>query len=59
MALMNRRLDADIETVFMMPSEEHTFISSTLVKEVASFGGSVKGLVPGAVEKALREIYKK
>jgi pantetheine-phosphate adenylyltransferase len=59
MALMNRRLDADIETVFMMPSEEHTFISSTLVKEVASFGGSVKGLVPEAVEKALREMCKK
>jgi pantetheine-phosphate adenylyltransferase len=59
MALMNRRLDAGIETVFMMPSEEHTFVSSTLVKEVASFGGSVRGLVPEAVEKALREIYKK
>ena len=55
MALMNRRLDAGIETVFMMPSEEYTFLSSTLVKEVALFGGSVKGLVPEAVERALKE----
>lgn len=59
MALMNRRLDADIETVFMMPSEEHTFISSTLVKEVAAFGASVRGLVPDAVEKALEEKFRK
>jgi pantetheine-phosphate adenylyltransferase len=59
MALMNRRLNANIETVFMMPSEEYTFLSSTLVKEVASFGGSVKGLVPGVVEKALKEKFKK
>jgi len=58
MALMNRRLDANIETVFMMPSEEYTFLSSTLVKEVASFGGSVRGLVPEIVEKALREKFK-
>ncbi len=59
MALMNRRLDATIETVFMMPSEEHTFISSTLVKEVASFGGPVKGLVPQAVAKALKDKFQK
>ncbi|MBI5057942.1 MAG: pantetheine-phosphate adenylyltransferase [Nitrospirae bacterium] len=58
MALMNRRLDANIETVFMMPSEEYTFLSSTLVKEVASFGGSVKGLVPEMVEKALVDKFK-
>jgi len=59
MALMNRRLDSNIETVFMMPSEEHTFISSTMVKEVASFGASAKGLVPEAVEKALKEKFRK
>ncbi len=59
MALMNRRLDSTVETVFMMPSEEHTFISSSIVKEVASFGGPVKGLVPKVVEKALKEKYKK
>ncbi len=58
MALMNRRLNSHIETVFMMPSEEHTFISSTLVKEVASFGGSARGLVPVGVEKALSEKFK-
>jgi len=57
MALMNRRLDMDIETVFMMPSEEYSFLTSTIVKEVASFGGSVRGLVTGAVEAALREKY--
>ncbi|MCX5717131.1 MAG: pantetheine-phosphate adenylyltransferase [Nitrospirae bacterium] len=59
MALMNRRLDLNIETVFMMPSEEYTFLSSTIVKEVASFGGSVKGLVPEVVEKALRRKFKR
>jgi len=59
MALMNRRLNASIETVFMMPSQEYTFLSSTLVKEVASFGGSVKGLVPPVVERALKKKFKK
>jgi pantetheine-phosphate adenylyltransferase len=59
MALMNRRLDANIETVFMMPSEENTFLSSTMVKEVASLGGSVKGLVPEPVEKALEKKFRK
>ena len=59
MALMNRRLDADIETVFMMPSQDYTFLSSTLIRELALFGGSVKGLVPGVVEKALREKFRK
>ena len=59
MALMNRRLDRNIETVFMMPSEEYTFLTSTIIKEVASFGGPVKGLVPEAVEKALKEKFKK
>ncbi len=59
MALMNRRLDAEIETVFMMPSEEYSFLSSTIIKEVAFYGGSVKGLVPEVVEKALKEVFKK
>lgn len=58
MALMNRRLDMNIETVFMMPSEEFSFLTSTIVKEVASFGGSVKGLVPDVVEKALKDKFK-
>jgi pantetheine-phosphate adenylyltransferase len=55
MALMNRKLDMHVETVFMMPSEEFSFLTSTIVKEVASFGGSVKGLVPEVVERALKE----
>ncbi|MDI6889540.1 MAG: pantetheine-phosphate adenylyltransferase [Thermodesulfovibrionales bacterium] len=58
MALMNRRLNPEIETVFLMPSEEYSFLTSTTVKEVASFGGSVKGLVPEVIEKALREKFK-
>lgn len=58
MALMNRRLNHDIETVFLMPSEEYSFLTSTMVKEVASFGGSVKGLVPEIVEKALKDQFK-
>lgn len=59
MALMNRYLDTNIEAVFMMPSEEYTFLSSTMVKEVASFGGGVKGFVPDVVEKALREKFSR
>jgi pantetheine-phosphate adenylyltransferase len=58
MALMNRRLDSDIETVFMMPSEEYSYLTSTIVKEVVSFGGSVKDLVPEVVEKALRQKFR-
>lgn len=57
MALMNRRLDMKIETVFLMPSEEYSFLSSTIVKEVASFGGSIRNLVPETVEIALREKF--
>jgi pantetheine-phosphate adenylyltransferase len=57
MAHMNRALDADIETVFMMPSEEYGFITSSVIKEVASFGGSVQGFVPEEVEAALREKF--
>jgi pantetheine-phosphate adenylyltransferase len=53
MALMNRRLDPNIETVFMMPSESYSYLSSRLVKEVAQLGGSVKGLVPELVEELL------
>jgi pantetheine-phosphate adenylyltransferase len=53
MALMNRRLDAGIETVFMMPSETYSYLSSRLVKEVVRLGGSVAGLVPAEVERRL------
>lgn len=59
MALMNRRLNANIETVFLMPSEEYTFLTSTMVKEVASFGGSVTGLLPESAERALKEKFNK
>lgn len=54
MALMNRRLRSDIETVFLLPAEAYTYLSSSLVKEVASLGGSVKGLVPLEVEETLK-----
>lgn len=55
MALMNRRLAPDIETVFMMPAEEYSYVSSRLVKEVATLGGSITGLVPEGVEAQLLE----
>ena len=54
MALMNRRLDSDIETVFMMPAEPYTYVSSRLVKEIFALGGSIQGLVPANVETQLR-----
>jgi pantetheine-phosphate adenylyltransferase len=55
MALMNRRLNDKIETIFMMPAEQYTYISSRLIKEVFSLGGRVHGLVPELVETRLRE----
>jgi len=55
MALMNRRLNPRIETVFMMPAESYSYLSSRLVKEVFQLGGSVKDLVPPVVERRLRE----
>jgi pantetheine-phosphate adenylyltransferase len=55
MALMNQRLKPQIETVFMMPAEQYTYISSRLIKEVFSLGGRVHGLVPELVEERLRE----
>lgn len=55
MALMNRHLNPDVETVFMMPAEAYTYVSSRLVKEVVALGGSVHGLVPEIVEARLRE----
>jgi len=55
MGLMNQRLNPHIETVFMMPAEQYTYISSRLIKEVFSLGGRVHGLVPELVEERLRE----
>lgn len=54
MALMNRRLDHDLETVFLMPDEKYTYTSSRLIKEVFMLGGEVSGLVPPVVEERLR-----
>jgi pantetheine-phosphate adenylyltransferase len=53
MALMNRHLSEDLETVFMMPSEKYTYVSSRLIKEIADLGGSLTGLVPPIVETRL------
>jgi len=58
MAHMNRRIARNIETVFMMPSEEYSFVTSSIVKEIASFGGSVTGLVTPEVEEALMAKFK-
>jgi len=55
MALMNRKLQPNLETVFMMPAEQYSYLSSRLVREVAQLGGSIKGLVPDLVERRLRE----
>jgi len=57
MALMNRKLRSTVETVFLMPHEKYTYISSRLIKEVASYGASVAGLVPPVVEKRLSEKF--
>ncbi|HSB74836.1 MAG TPA: pantetheine-phosphate adenylyltransferase [Terriglobales bacterium] len=55
MALMNRKLEPRLETVFMMPAETYSYLSSRLVRQVGMLGGSVRGLVPEMVEQKLRE----
>jgi pantetheine-phosphate adenylyltransferase len=55
MALMNRKLDPKLETVFMMPAEAYSYVSSRLVKEIVHLGGSVHGLIPDLVEEKLRK----
>ncbi|HKN35736.1 MAG TPA: pantetheine-phosphate adenylyltransferase [Terriglobales bacterium] len=55
MALMNRKLSPNLETVFMMPAEAYSYLSSRLVREIAQLGGSVRGLVPELVEQKLGE----
>jgi pantetheine-phosphate adenylyltransferase len=57
MALVNRRLKPQVDTIFKMPSEEYTFLTSTAVKEIVSLGGSVCGLVPAIVERALKKKF--
>jgi pantetheine-phosphate adenylyltransferase len=59
MALMNRRLRPDIETVFMMANEAYSFISSRLVKEVYGLGGNISGLVPPSVEARMHRRLSK
>lgn len=53
MAWMNRKLDADLETVFMMPAEAYSYLSSRLVREIASLGGELGDLIPPSVESRL------
>ena len=55
MALMNRRLKSSIETVFLVPAEAYSYLSSTLVKEVFNLGGSITGLVPSVVEDYMKQ----
>jgi pantetheine-phosphate adenylyltransferase len=54
MALMNRKIEPRVETVFMMPAEKYSYLSSRIVREIASFGGPLTGLVPDLVEEHLR-----
>jgi pantetheine-phosphate adenylyltransferase len=58
MALINKRMAPEIETMFMMTKNEYSFLSSSMAKELAQFGGEIHGLVPFQVEKALMEKYK-
>jgi pantetheine-phosphate adenylyltransferase len=57
MALMNRKLDHSIETIFLMPRDTYTYLSSTIIKEIARLGGDTAAFVPGPVQAALRRKY--
>ena len=57
MALMNRKLEQSVETIFLMPKEEYTYLSSRIVKEIARLGGDVSAFVPAAVGEALRRKF--
>ncbi|MGI9239385.1 MAG: pantetheine-phosphate adenylyltransferase [Verrucomicrobiales bacterium] len=58
MALMNRKLQPEIETIFLMPREEYTYVSSSLTKEIARLGGDISSLVPEAVAEALNTKFQ-
>jgi len=58
MAHMNKKLNQEIETVFIMTSSRYSYLSSSLVKEVAGFGGCIRGLVPEIIEKEIYERLK-
>ncbi len=53
LALMNRKLNSEIETIFLMPKDNYTYLSSRIIKEVARLGGSIEGFVPDSVQQAL------
>ena len=57
MALMNKNINPNVETVFLMTSQQHSFISSSIIKDVASLGGSITGLVPPSVEQRIIAKY--
>ena len=59
LAAMNRHLEPDVETIFMTPAEQFTFISSSLVREIASLGGDVTPFVPPSVQDELRKLKKR
>src|SRR5689334_22226465 len=59
MALMNRKLRGNVETIFLMPKEDYTYLSSRLVKEIARLGGNVSKFVPGVVAAALGKKFRK
>ncbi len=58
-ALLSREMEKEIETIFLMTKDDYAFLSSSIVKEIAMFGGSVKGFVPEIVEKKLKENFRK
>jgi pantetheine-phosphate adenylyltransferase len=58
MALMNRKLDSEIETVYLMPSEEYSYLTSSMIKEIAQFGGDISSLVPPVVKEMLEKKFK-
>jgi pantetheine-phosphate adenylyltransferase len=59
MALMNRRLAPEVETIFLMPKEDYSYLSSRIVKEVARLGGDISGVVPEPVRQALRSKFRR
>ena len=59
LAHMNRRLAPQIETFYMMTGEKHFYVSSSLIREIAQFGGNLAGLVPASVEKVLKERFRR
>jgi len=59
MAITNRKLGKDVETVFLMSSEKYSYLSSSIVKEIASYGGNISGMVPEVIAKALKKKFVK